>query len=800
MQTFKLTDFNVYNEKTEPENPDAQFMFQVQMFGINETGETCSLTVENFKPFFYIKVPDKWTDEMTILFMTHIKGKKEIGAFYAKSIESCKLVEHKNLYGFDGGKLHKFLIIRFLNVQCFNKIKNLWYHTDAQNNYKLNSSGYSGFRGMKLVIYESNIPPLLRFFHIKDLSPSGWVEFPTNRAIRAHTPKTTCDFEFTIDYKYIIPLNDKETRVPYKICSFDIEASSSHGDFPVPVKTYKKLATNIVEYFEKREPANNVECLKVFQQIIWAAFGHGPDMAEIERVYPIVTTSANNLKKRFEFLLTVSLDAYLSLKPKKNIFELTQEDDDEEDCGGGAGGGASAGGGGGGGKSSACTNVIDLLCDAHFNREKKLAILNNLFDGNEEEGISRVLPKLHGDTVTFIGSTFLRYGEPDPYLNHCVVLNGCSPVENVEIECYRTEQEVLVAWTELIQREKPDIIIGYNIFGFDYEFMFQRSKETGCVEEFLQLSRNIGEICGNKDKETGEYSLEESSVVLASGQHDFKYAKTPGILQIDMYNFFRKEENLTSYKLDYVAGHFIGDYVKTMTILDEGGVFEICSGNLTGLIKDSFIHFEIIGHTVDYFNSGEKFKVITVDKSSGKFTVNGNIHGLIGSSKKIRWCLAKDDVTPKDIFRMTNGSDDDRAVIAKYCIQDCNLVQYIANKVDVITGFVEMSKICSVPISFLILRGQGIKLTSYVAKKCREKNTLLPVIEKGIGDDGYEGAIVLDPKCDLYLDNPVACVDYASLYPSSMLSENLSHDSKVWTKEFNLAGELISEWGEKNAL
>lgn len=74
----------------------------------------------------------------------------------------------------------------------------------------------------------------------------------------------------------------------------------------------------------------------------------------------------------------------------------------------------------------------------------------------------------------------------------------------------------------------------------------------------------------------------------------------------------------------------------------------------------------------------------------------------------------------------------------------------------------------------------------------------MPVIEKGGLDEGYEGAIVLDPKCDLYLDNPVACVDYASLYPSSMISENLSHDSKVWTKEYDLAGNLIEEFGDKN--
>jgi DNA polymerase elongation subunit (family B) len=109
---------------------------------------------------------------------------------------------------------------------------------------------------------------------------------------------------------------------------------------------------------------------------------------------------------------------------------------------------------------------------------------------------------------------------------------------------------------------------------------------------------------------------------------------------------------------------------------------------------------------------------------------------------------------------------------------------------------IEMANICSVPINFLILRGQGIKLTSYVGKKCREKDTLIPDIEKKENDGGYEGAIVLDPKSDLYMDNPVACVDYASLYPSSMISENLSHDSKVWTREYNLDGKLIAETGE----
>ena len=166
----------------------------------------------------------------------------------------------------------------------------------------------------------------------------------------------------------------------------------------------------------------------------------------------------------------------------------------------------------------------------------------------------------------------------------------------------------------------------------------------------------------------------------------------------------------------------------------------------------------------------------------------------------MRWALAKDDVTPKDIFNLTRGDAKDRAIVAKYCIQDCNLVQYLLNKVDAITGLIEMANICSVPISFLILRGQGIKLTSYVGKKCRENDMIMPDIAKKINDDGYEGAIVLDPKSDLYLDNPVACVDYASLYPSSMISENLSHDSKVWTKEYDLDGKLVTVTGERSLM
>ena len=105
-----------------------------------------------------------------------------------------------------------------------------------------------------------------------------------------------------------------------------------------------------------------------------------------------------------------------------------------------------------------------------------------------------------------------------------------------------------------------------------------------------------------------------------------------------------------------------------------------------------------------------------------------------------------------------------------------------------------MAKICSVPINFLVMKVKVLNLLVY-CKRMQERKILLCQHYKLDHDDGYEGAIVLEPKCDLYLDNPVACVDYASLYPSSMISENLSHDSKVWTKEYDNDGNLIKVEG-----
>ena len=352
-------------------------------------------------------------------------------------------------------------------------------------------------------------------------------------------------------------------------------------------------------------------------------------------------------------------------------------------------------------------------------------------------------PQIKGDEITYIGSSFYKAGDPSgPYLNNMLVVGECANLEevpNVEIQTFRSEKELLLGWAAVVQKHDPDVVIGYNIMGFDFGFMYDRAKELGCDREFLMLSRNKGEVCWTEDWKTGKTNIAQSKLVIASGQHDLKFIDMNGRLIIDLYNVFRRDYNLTKYSLDYVSNQFIGDNVKSAVYLDKTDQTSIGSKNLAGLQVGSFVSFETIVHSTSPYANGKKFKIMSVDRDAGCFTVGGLVSKPADS--KLRWGLAKDDITAKDIFALTAGTPEDKYQVAKYCVKDCTLVYDLFIKTDVMTGYVEMANLCSVPMMFLVMRGQGIKLTSYMAKKCREKETLMPTLDKSRGNEGYEGRL-----------------------------------------------------------
>ena len=797
---FRMFDFRTLDiEKDIP----GQKSFRIQMFGINEIGETCALLVDDFKPFFYVKLPPTWrAQDMDQWFN---ETKKSCGKYYEKDCLSVSMEKHSKLYEFTADTSYIFAKCVFRNMRTFNQFKK-----KVINNKNMPT-------------YESKIPPLLRYSHIHNISPSGWIQICVQNMEIPPETLTSCTYEYMCGVADIKPLKDKETPVPYKIASVDIEASSSHGDFPLPVKDYKRMATQVIDSLEKKmirqTQKMTVDAVNSWlKKSILSVFSVGPSIDGIDMVFPKEPPNKDNLKALTKLVLEQSM-ANNMLNKDSRLLKISEMFESMA--------AASA--------ASAATEdsvsevsprdfvtkdsdikmynnknkttltaqqktltMAEYITHPEHTREMKIQSLNT--------AMTDLFPPLDGDRVTFIGTTFLKFGQKEPYKNHCLVVGTCDQVEGVEICTVESERDCLMDWTQLIQDENPDIIIGYNIFGFDYQFMFQRAKELDCVEEFCALSRVHKEICYKEDYETKEKELDHTQNRLASGDYDLHYPLMSGRLQIDLLFYFRRDYNMSSYKLDDVAGTMIRDDVKALRTTTEGNTTrtELYSKNLAGLHVSDFIHLEIASFTTDYYAGGKKFRVLEIKRDvlgggsvpEGTYNViviEGDHSNLDPTKQSLKWGMAKDDVSPQDIFRMTKESAKSRAIVAKYCVQDCNLVHHLMTKVDVLTGYIEMARICNVPISFLVFRGQGIKLTSYVAKVCREKDTLMPDLEipENTENDGYEGAIVLPPKCAMYGENPVACVDYSSLYPSIAKGWNLSPNSKVWTKNYDMNDNLI---------
>ena len=137
MKEFRLFDFKFVDAKQLTEESsdsdnydnasDTSFKmntkFTIQLFGINEEGQSVLINVDDFKPFFFVKVNNNWTSKEKNLFISEIKSK-------VKSIQDdiidYKLLHRKKLYEFDDYKDHVFLQITFENLNAMNKVKYLF--------------------------------------------------------------------------------------------------------------------------------------------------------------------------------------------------------------------------------------------------------------------------------------------------------------------------------------------------------------------------------------------------------------------------------------------------------------------------------------------------------------------------------------------------------------------------------------------------------------------------------------------------------------------------------------------------
>ena len=134
----------------------------------------------------------------------------------------------------------------------------------------------------------------------------------------------------------------------------------------------------------------------------------------------------------------------------------------------------------------------------------------------------------------------------------------------------------------------------------------------------------------------------------------------------------------------------------------------------------------------------------------------------------------KEDVHHSIITELQNGNSQTRRRLAVYCLKDAYLPLRLLDKLMCIFIYMEMARVTGVSIASLLTRGQQIKVVSQLLRKIREKDYLMPGYQSQGSEDQFEGATVIEPKRGYYKD-PIATLDFSSLYPSIIMAHNLCY-------------------------
>jgi DNA polymerase elongation subunit (family B) len=156
-------------------------------------------------------------------------------------------------------------------------------------------------------------------------------------------------------------------------------------------------------------------------------------------------------------------------------------------------------------------------------------------------------PYMRKDTIEMVSIVFKRYMQDD--WNKYLIYVGneklnCNGIDHV-IPC-SDELELIKIMAKVISDESPDVITGYNIFGFDLGYIISRLK--------LRLMP-LPDMSRGKHGTTTTRKVNWSSS--AYGQNTYDRVEVSGRVFVDLMLFFRRMK-LDRYSLDYISSKFLG--------------------------------------------------------------------------------------------------------------------------------------------------------------------------------------------------------------------------------------------------
>jgi len=140
----------------------------------------------------------------------------------------------------------------------------------------------------------------------------------------------------------------------------------------------------------------------------------------------------------------------------------------------------------------------------------------------------------------------------------------------------------------------------------------------------------------------------------------------------------------------------------------------------------------------------------------------------------------KHPVIHTDIFAGYQGSDRDRMKIAAYCAQDCDLPIRIMRFKKIYTQVVQQSRVMFTPQHILTTSGQQVRVLNQIMYYAHREGFIINMLydTRFAKTKKYGGGTVIEPEPGFHTE-PVAVLDFASLYPSIMMAHNLCYSTMI---------------------
>jgi len=191
------------------------------------------------------------------------------------------------------------------------------------------------------------------------------------------------------------------------------------------------------------------------------------------------------------------------------------------------------------------------------------------FDLEVNSSIPSSMPKAvrPEDKIFQISCIFHRQGTKQETYEKVLLTLGEPDINklgnDIDVLMFETEHDLLLGFTNIVQERQPNIIMGYNIFGFDIPYMIDRAKNLYCIYDFDRLGMD-------RDAHAREKSISWSSS--AYKNQSFQFLDAEGRIFVDLLPLVKRDYKMSNYKLDTIATHFLKGVKKDP--LGPKGIFE----------------------------------------------------------------------------------------------------------------------------------------------------------------------------------------------------------------------------------